>query len=235
MNPILLAAGWQPLIPFILAIGFFCLSLLHAAWKKNQRRGPTGPRHDPPPLQASESSRRFDPPPPVRHVHRHEAESEDEGPPISRPARLPSPWEMELERMLHGDPLVLAAPLPRTPPPEIKSWEPYQFPGLPPVLAAISVSESTDLESAPAPSTPLASLASASASVERGTTLLERVHGRMQSVNTQVVHAAPTRATIRAATLDPGVAAMVRNLGKPATARQALVASIIMAPPKAFE
>lgn len=234
MNP-LLAAGWQPLIPFILAIGFFCLSLLHAAWKKANQRN-LGGNHDPlfrgMPMDDSWPQEH-----PVRRPHgnRPSPEFPDAGPPVLNPVRPPSPWELDLERILNGEPPLRVVRSSRPPEPAFPTPAPTPGSSLPPLLAAIPVSESTDLESAPAPSDRLAWMTTASRPYDRAATLQDRARAHTLLARSPVNPAAPTRASVRPATLDPGVATLVRNLGKSATARQAIVSSIVLAPPKAFE
>lgn len=229
MVPLLLAAWWEPLIPFAMVVGFVGLSLLQMAWKRSQRHDPSGDQPWPFPPQAP-GDPADDPLASLRRYVRPSQPSSHGGSATPPPARPLSPWEQELERVLRGEPSV--SPIPPPPPVMVPAAEHPRETPLPPLLVVREISESSDLESAPAPSRPLASLTTDT--VDRAATLEDRVRAQMHQVDLRIGSATASKVPGRKVRLDPTVAALVRDLRKPATARQALIASVILGSPKAL-
>ena len=154
-------------------------------------------------------------------------------PPMTTPSspRPGGAWEAELERILRGEPATSAAPPPLPPPPPPTSVRPVTF----------DYNQDTDLESAPAPSVPLATwreaeagLAHADQAYNEGASLRDQINERMRAVNTRVQQHLPTSAV--APTERSAESAAVRAwLKQPDTARAAFVAALVFGPPKALE
>jgi hypothetical protein len=156
----------------------------------------------------------------------------------SAPPPLPKTagaWEQELERILRGEPANPAAPpvpVPAPPPPPRSRHGTFDH------------NQDSDLESAPAPSTPLATMSESAANQRRadaaydeGASLHQQVLQRMRSVDAQVSqHTAaathPSTARQNTATESAAVRSWLRQ---PDTARAAIVAAIVFGPPKALE
>jgi len=238
----LLAITFAELIP-ILVIGFIFLvvfqsvlrgrKLLKDTWPDQQ---PGWPRHD---LDSQDEEptvlRRYERPqhaPPPLNVP----------PPLapSRPAGK-SAWELEIERMLRGE---TAAPPPHQP----------ATPPLPPVQRAPTAEarppvfrrnydESTEVESAPAPSAPLAEMSQyalarqqVDAAFKEAASLQQRVRARMQAVDAQTTgHTAPVATAGKTAVQEASAVAVRQWLRQPDTARAAFLASAVFAKPKALE
>ena len=166
----------------------------------------------------------------------------------------PLNWEEELKRLMEGQPpLDSTASTPPSPPPIIRRQTPPP-PPLPVRVERESLPtedewqpsresaptpwQDVSLDSQPAPTKPLASLEHSTHAYQRATRLHETVAARMQRVDEQTEkHGRPlTRPTV--VQRDAGSAdarAVVALLRQPATARQALLASFVLAPPKALE
>jgi hypothetical protein len=155
--------------------------------------------------------------------------------PAPRPTSAPSPggaWEAELERILRGEPARPVAPPPLPPPPPlVTASRPATF----------GYNEDSDIESAPAPTAPLARLTEASSgrhlpdqAYAGGASLHDQVAERMRSVNTRIQQHRP--AEVASHTAQSAESAAVRNwLRQPETARAAIVAAVIFGRPKALE
>lgn len=162
----------------------------------------------------------------------------DQPPVASAPPPLPKTagaWEQELERILRGETSRPAAPtVPVPPPPPAPRSRPVTF----------DYNQDSDLESAPAPSAPLATLSEsaanqrwADAAYDEGASLRQQVLQRMRSVDAQVSqHTAAATHPSTARQDTAAESAAVRNwLRQPDTARAAIVAAVVFGPPKALE
>ena len=161
-------------------------------------------------------------------------------------------WEEELKRLLEGKPPLdsTASTPPPMPPPIIRRVPP------PPVPQKVSrESEGVDEESItsregsspwsdtaydslPEPTKPLAHLEHNTQAYQRATKLHETVAARMRHVDELTEkHGKPLAASrvVRRDIGSPDARAVVALLRQPATARQALLASFVLAPPKALE
>ena len=165
----------------------------------------------------------------------------------------PLNWEEELKRLLEGKPPLdgtAGTPPPPPPPPPVIRRTP------PPVPAPVSREsqgideesiasressspwQDTSLDSLPEPNKPLATLGKSSHGYHQASQLHEAVAARMRHVDAQMEkHGKPLLAPVpligRAVNAD--AQAVVTLLRRPATARQALLASFVLAPPKALE
>ncbi|MEQ2008692.1 MAG: hypothetical protein ABMA26_18085 [Limisphaerales bacterium] len=174
----------------------------------------------------------------------------------STPAPAPNQalnWEEELKRLLEGKPPLdsTAGAPPPMPPPIVR-----RVPPPPPVPQRVSresqgVDEEsiasressspwkdTSYDSLPEPTKPLANLEHHTQAYQRATQLHESVAARMHHVSEQTEKHGKPLAAPRMIRRDAGSAdarAVVALLRRPSTARQALLASFVLAPPKALE
>lgn len=164
----------------------------------------------------------------------------------------PLNWEEELKRLLEGKPpldsTVSTPPPPpppiirRTPPPPLPEKVSRESEGIDEESIASRESSSpwqdTSYDSLPEPTKPLAHLEHTTQAYQRATQLHETVAARMRHVDEQTEkHGRPLAAhrLIRRDTGSPDARAVVALLRRPSTARQALLASFVLAPPKALE
>ena len=164
----------------------------------------------------------------------------------------PLNWEEELKRLLEGKPPLdsTASTPPPLPPPIVRRVPPPPMPqkvsresqGIDEESLASRESSSpwkdTSLDSLPEPTKPLANLEHSTQAYQRATHLHETVAARMRHVDEQTEkHGKPLAATrvLRRDIGSPDARAVVALLRQPATARQALLASFVLAPPKALE
>lgn len=169
------------------------------------------------------------------------------------PSNQPLNWEEELKRLLENKP-----PLDSTagtpPPPPIVQRVPPPPPPLPVRLPRESLPtdhegklsresepppwQDARLNRLPQPTKPLATLEQSTHAYQRAAQLHETVASRMQRVDEQTEKHGKPLAVTRLAHHQLGSAdarAVVALLRQPATARQALLASFVLAPPKALE
>lgn len=226
MNP-LLAANFEPLIPFVVFFVFLTLSLLHAAWKRSQRSDQSEPGGwDRPGEILTEGDEVGG----GQVVRRYVRPSTPESVPPA-PRQL-TPWEEELERLLRGDgpparpvpePVVAAPPV--APPPLGPVHEKPASPR--PVTTWVAVGPAPMPKPVPPPVT-LVSARVAPAPVEslkaRAQSYLQRTDGRPRALSPPP---RPGRS--------PDIAAVVTRLQSRQTARQAILAAVILGPPKALE
>lgn len=165
----------------------------------------------------------------------------------------PLNWEEELKRLLEGKPpLDGTAGTPPPPPPPIVR----RAPSPPPLPATVSREsegideegiasressspwQDTSYDSLPEPTKPLAHLEHHTQAYQRATQLHENVAAHMRRVDDQTEKHGKPLAAPRLIRRDVGSAdarAVVALLRRPSTARQALLASFVLAPPKALE
>lgn len=163
----------------------------------------------------------------------------------------PLNWEEELKRLLEGKPPLdgtVGAP-PPPPPPIIRRAEPPPLPepvareseGVDEESLASRESSSpwsdTAYDSLPEPTKSLAHFEQSTQAQHRIAQFHETVAAHMHRVDAQVEkHGQPVHAPRPAArAINADVRAVVGSLRRPATARQALIASFVLAPPKALE
>lgn len=164
----------------------------------------------------------------------------------------PLNWEEELKRLLEGKPPLdgTAGAPPPPPPPIIRRADPPPLPEpvareseTPPEESYATRESSspwsdTSLDTLPAPTKPLAHLEHTAQAYHRATRLHETVSARLRQVSEQTEKHGKPLTVSRLARRDgvsPDVRAVVGLLRRPATARQALLASFVLAPPKALE
>ena len=162
-------------------------------------------------------------------------------------------WEEELKRLLEGKPPLdstASTPPPPMPPPIVRRVPPPPVPqkvsreseGVDEESIASRESSSpwsnTSYDSLPEPTKPLAHLEHNTQAYQRATHLHETVAAHMRRVNEQTEKHGKPLVAARFAPRDagsPDARAVVVLLRQPATARQALLASFVLAPPKALE
>lgn len=163
-------------------------------------------------------------------------------------------WEEELKRLLEGKPPLDSTAGAPPPPPVIRRVPPPPPPPLPVSVSRESLPTEADwqtsresaatpwqdasLDSQPAPTKPLANLEQSTQAYQRAAQLHEAVATRMRQVDDQTEkHGKPLVASrvVRREQGSPDARAVVALLRQPATARQALLASFVLAPPKALE
>lgn len=163
----------------------------------------------------------------------------------------PLNWEEELKRLLEGKPpLDNTAGTPPPPPPIVRRMEPPPLPepaaresqstpeeDLPSRESSSPWSDAT-YDSLPEPTKPLATLEESTQAYQRIAQFHENVAAHMHRVDAQVEkHGHPVVAAkpARRASGSADARAVVGLLRQPAAARQAVIASLILAPPKAME
>ena len=167
----------------------------------------------------------------------------------------PLDWEEELKRLLEGKPpLDSTAGTPPPPPPPIVRRVPPPPPPLPVSVAreslptdhegkpsresAVTPWQDVSLDTQPKPTKPLATLEHSTHAYQRASQLHETVATHLQRVDEQTEkHGKPLVATVipRRAAVTADARAVVALLRHPATARQAMLASLVLAPPKGME
>jgi hypothetical protein len=200
-----------------------------------------------------------------RRQRTNETESSPEPPPASLrprpgapPASAPQPpptssWQEELRRLLEGEmpgqapppiqpqnvppaPRPVPPPLPRpvvitrlrAPPPPLTA-KPAARP--PPKVVAVSPMD----ESAEAPSARLATMAESTAAFQRASHLHDGVTRHLEQIDAQTEHHLVKAPISQRRSMSPDVAQAVSLTRNPRSARQAVVAAIILGPPKALE
>lgn len=242
---LLLADSWDSLIPVaVFAIGVL-FSLIQRAFQRSRRSDrsePGGWEQSPEVLEEGsevESGGRV-----LRRYVRP-------GGSTLAPPPLPtasSPWEQELERILQRRASQAAQPSPPvlptaetvTMPEHGPSWETVRNTLEHPIDPVTSVEDlsARDLESAPAASMPLSTAVESGERRVSTVDLEERVRRMMERVGGQLRHVIPVTAT--AATSSKGKSSRVHeawtgSLRSPVTARQAMLASLVLGRPKSLE
>ncbi len=116
-------------------------------------------------------------------------------------------------------------PLPRYP----------RGPARPPIYADPAINESADIESAPAPSLELATLAPADDAYAMAAGLETRVAAHLREVDEGIANASPDHVRERTGGRSAEMEQVLALLRQPKTARQAVMASVILGPPRALE
>lgn len=166
------------------------------------------------------------PPPPLRPLRR------DRGPAESAPAEPPFDLERELRRLFGEE------PQPPPPPPPIVVPAPAP-PSPPPLAPEAETWEARESESAPVRLP--AALAEAEAAYQRASALDELAQAKIEAARARAEAAKalagrqPAATVARWRTGAPEVEAVRAALQSPRTARQAVLAAIILGPPKALE
>lgn len=183
---------------------------------------------------------------PASPLGRRDATGRQPPPPL-RPRPL-FDLEGELRRLLGEEPEAPPAPAP----PPI----PRQAPGVPPTISPrpVTMSEpedefvpvslpkgthfpkpAPDLDAEPAPAFDLAAMAESASAYQRGGAVDTTAETKVQAARMQTAHARPDAPPIKARGRSPEAAAVVALLRQPRTARQAILASVILSPPKGIE
>ncbi len=147
----------------------------------------------------------------------------DQPPQQSQPPKV-SRWEEELRRVLQEQP----RPQPSAPPPLI-----YQQP--PPLAQTEEYQTSSDEGAQEEPAVPrLHALTEAAASQAHAASLWQRTQDQLHQLHGPT-HRAAAPASVHHVEVAPDIRALVNSLRHPHTARTAILASIILGPPRAFE
>jgi len=117
------------------------------------------------------------------------------------------------------------SPLPRYP----------RGPVRPPIYADPAINESADIESAPAPSQELATLAPADDAYALAAGLETRVAAHLREVDEGIANASPDHVRERSGGRSAEMEQVLALLRQPKTARQAVMATVILGPPRALE
>lgn len=118
---------------------------------------------------------------------------------------------------------------------------PPQFPRYPrgpvrpPIYADPAINESADIESAPAPSQELATLAPADDAYAMAAGLETRVAAHLREVDEGIANASPDHVRERSGGRSAEMEQVLALLRQPKTARQAVMATVILGPPRALE
>jgi hypothetical protein len=158
-----------------------------------------------------------------------------------RPQSGPVSWEEELRRLLEGE--TPAAPPPTRPPPVVITQAPRPIPVAPPPLprptfapqpprpVPVIISTPPVPVAYQTPSRPLATFQESSQAYERASTLGSTVSQHIESVPGQAVQLT----TVARNQVSPELQQAVSLFQNARSARQAIIASIILGPPKALE
>ena len=230
--PGMLAVGVEGFLIFLVIAGISAV----AEWLKKKRQRD----------QAGDSSEVEWSVPPPRPSELSSVTTSADGKPLSQ-------WEEEIRRMLNGlDPQV-PPPLPPPPPPIVRQAPPPVYQSRP-VVVAVEEGESeepvpTYLSSMERPDSAYrraagleqvvdgrmartASLGNATEALNRAGSIDARIRARLSEAS-NLLHHAPTGRVARHRSED--AEKLVATFRNPATARQALIASFVLSPPKALE
>ncbi len=226
MTP-LFAASLESLIAFVVIM---LLSAL-GSWLK-QRKGQSP--------EAGEEER------PVPPFGRPGTAGPDTGPPPTRPRPF-FDLEGELRRLLGEEPEapppapapppvlreVPAAPPPSAPRP-VRTAEPgEEFVPVPLPAGTHFPKTAREMDAEPAPAFDLASMAESASAYRRGSTVDNTAGTKLQAARTFTEQHKPLGPRAPQRTVSPDTAAVLALLRQPRTARQAILASVILSPPKA--
>ncbi len=162
------------------------------------------------------------------------------------PPPAASSWEEELRRLLSEGPTTSPAPPPAprpapppvppvvvsrpkpvsVPQPVVQQGKPKATPVRPPPLAIEQPEE--------APRTLLAKFEQSRAALQKASQLHASVGAHLRKIDEQTEHHGVAAARTQGKTVSPEVAAVVALLRKPRTARQVVVASVILSPPNSL-
>jgi hypothetical protein len=207
----LLADSWESLIAFVVILLLSGLT----NWLR-QRKGL-------PPVEAEEDTER---PVPPRVLRRR---------PVA-PEETPTPqrefdFERDLRRLFGEEEVRPPAP------PPLVVVAPQEAPAPPPPPRPVFES----LEAEPAPARELATLAEAEQAYQRASAIDAEAQARLEAARTRaeaakaLAAARSAAAAHRAAGRSPEVDAVLASLRSPRTARQAVLASIVLGPPRALD
>jgi len=180
-------------------------------------------------------------------------------PPASAPRPAPtSSWEEELRRLLEGETPVPPPALPQPPPIQPQRLPPAPRPVPPPLPRPVVITP----RSAPPPPLPtkpggraqpkvvtvtpvdesaggapgrLATMAESAAALQRANRLHDGVARHLEQVDAQTEHHLVKTPTSRRRSVSPELTQAVSLTRRPRSARQAVVAALILGPPKALE
>ena len=224
MTP-LFAASLESLIAFVVIM---LLSAL-GSWLK-QRKGQTP--------DTSEEEH------PLRRFVRPETTGSESAPPPARPKPF-FDLEGELRRLLGEEPEappapapppvlreVPAAPPPIAPRPMLTAEAGEEFVPVPLPVGTHFPKPARELDAEPAPAFDLASMAESASAYRRGSTVDAAAETKLQAARTRTEQHKPLGPRAPQRTISPDTAAVLRLLRQPRTARQAILASVILSPPK---
>ena len=242
---LLLADSWDSLIPVVVFLFFLVVSLIQRAFQRSQRSDrsePGGWDRQPEILEEGTEVESG-----ARVLRRYVRPEDSTSAPPEYP-RSSSPWEQELERVLQRR--VPQAPppiLPPTPPVAAEplpgsetTWEAVRTTLEHPLDHATSVDVllMRNPESAPAPTSALSTAVESGERLVSTIDLQERVRSMMDRVGGQVRHVIPVTATAASSSRGRPTGASgtwITALRNPGTARQAMLASLVLGRPKSLE
>lgn len=183
-------------------------------------------------------------PPPVRPAGHGEAP-----PPVDTPPPPPPPvrdWEEELRRLLEGEsevpprappppPPVIVRETPPPPPPPVRPIAPVPAPAPTPPPLFRPAPAPASLEQAEAPAFELAPLSESNQAYARAAQLSEQVAARIAQAYVRTERPIAAGPVQRGGSVTPEVAALFAQLRHPRTARQAILASVVLGPPRGLE
>lgn len=239
----LLADSWDSLTPVVVFGVGILFSLIQRAFQRSRRSDqsePGGWDRSPEVLEEGaevESGAR------VLRRYIRPVESTSAPPPLPRPN---SHWEQELERVLQrrvpqppAPVLPPVAPVPSIPVPE-PTWEPVRTTLEHPIDHTTSVEDlsARNLESAPATAAPLSTAVESGERLVSMIDLEQRVRSMMDRVGGQVRHLIPVTATVATSSVGRSTGVpdgWIAGLRNPTTARQAMLASLVLGRPRSLE
>lgn len=219
----ILAESWESLIAFVVIMAISGI----ASWLKQRKGGPPQPwgdeeegdtpplRRTGPPPQPAEPEPVFDLERELRRMLGQEPEAQPPPPPVAQPD-TPAPVP----------PLVVVSPA------SSRSGMPPRPGSGPPVLGPRS---DRDLDALDAPTFELAPMTESAAARARAGAVDDAALARIEAARQRTEHALGTAARPDARRMSPEVAALLASLRQPATARQAVLAAVVLGPPKALE
>lgn len=156
-----------------------------------------------------------------------------------RPSAQPGDWEEELRRLLQGEPSKPDTAPPPAPAPQVNRPDPAPVPPLvipqpEPARPSRLPRESVN-EAAPAPSTDLANLSESAVAYHRASSLEQLAQAQIRTATARTEHPTSFSPPPHRIQVTPEVAQVLHSLQQPHTARQAMVGSIILGPPRAFD
>ena len=214
------AESWESLVAFVVIL---LLSGI-GNWIKQRKGGP------PEPLEDEEDGQ---PAPPLRRPA-----------PPSQPAETPPVFDLEreLRRMLGQEPEPPSAPLPPMrpePPPVIvpapvaRRYEPAPEP--PPFRRVVFPGPAAERDQQDAPSFELASMAESAAAYQRGSDIDDAASAKIAAARARTEQPRSMTVARPVRGLAPEVTSVLASLREARTARQAVLAAVILGPPKSLE
>lgn len=237
--PLLASNSWESLLVFVAVMAISGVSnWLKRRQAERERSFVPQPRSEPKPLRTNRPVSPANPPP--------------------TPVPLPRPvlqWEEELRRLLEGDtepaPTLAPAPPPPPPVPAAPPPPPLQPPRMPapqarephpthlpvPTRSPVRFPEMPGaLDDAPAPAFQLATMEQSASAYGRASHLDDKTGVRLRDIDAQTVrHSTPPAFVHDRAVRSREAERVIAQLRNPHTARQVVLASMILGPPRSLD